>query len=236
MNSNDLTPSEVVFLFANHFRDDVRGHDSSTERALIGEGRVNSERLAVAAIRAAIVANLRLGIISLSWTSTRAEIDGLMDQINMVGGLGAKAIGTLTHLPVVQSKMEEMRPQLQSTGALMPWPAQTVESLIACFSSSAPVGVFHHIEQQLGMGKTASGSGVLGAVKQGLLKRGLLQKYPRGFGLLSPGYELPDAVRLQARTRLLAVEGELSQTRIVDPQTWSRLGDAITLALRSGMI
>ncbi len=79
MNSPLLTPSEVIRLFGDPFVDDLRPQDGTNERLLIDGRRVKAERLAVAAIRAAILINAQRGGLALSWKTLRTEVEGVAD-------------------------------------------------------------------------------------------------------------------------------------------------------------
>jgi hypothetical protein len=224
MNASTLTPSEVIVLCGERFVDHIRSTDSSGERTLHGQKPVNAERLAVAAIRGAILSNQSFGIINLTWCAAD-ELKQELEQMSKVGGLGGKMFGVLSRLSV----LDKPSPHLELGSTRSAWPTGTLEALFADVTG-ANIGVF---EQVLKVSNRPSGAGFIGNVKEALLKRKQLETFPRGFGILTPGFKLIETTRWQLEQHLLQVETMLNAAKRNNLEMWDGLEVIITRALRS---
>jgi len=233
MQSDALSPSEVIVLCGAPFVDDVRARDSTTERPMAGGPVVKAERLAVAAIRAAILVNRERGALEVSWEG-REGIDALLDEAAAIGGSGAKALRKLAGLAVIETAINTPKPRLRCTGQPIDWPARTVESRLAQSGTTEPLSVFHHVDDRLGKKYPPSSAGLICMVKAALVQRGLLTTRRRAFGLLQPGHHMPDALKRTALTQSEALRSQLAAARQRDPQLWHALAASITIALNSG--
>jgi hypothetical protein len=222
MNANDLTPSEVIVLCGERFIDSVRSADSSTERTLHGQKTVNAERLAVAAIRGAILANQASNITKLIWRAAE-ELKQELEQMSKLGGLGGKMFGALSRLSV----LDKPSPHLELGTMRSEWPNGTLEAL---FADVTQIGVFEQVQK---ISKQPSGVVFVGKVKEALLKRKQLETFPRGFGILAPGFRLPETTRAQVELQLPKVVAMLNAAKRDDLEMWDELEVMITRALRS---
>jgi hypothetical protein len=230
MNANtstksDLTPSEVIVLCGERFVDQIRSADSSSERTLHGQKTVNAERLAVAAIRGAILSNQTTGITNLTWRAAD-ELKQELENMSKVGGLGGKMFGALSRLSV----LNKPSPHLELGSVPSDAPIGTLEALFADLTGTG-IGVF---EQLLKVSNRPSGAEFVGKVKQILLKRNQLESFPRGFGILSPGFKLLETTRAQVEQQWPKVEAMLGAAKRNDLEMWDGLEVIITRALRSG--
>jgi hypothetical protein len=224
MNAHDLTTSEVIVLCGERFVDSVRSQDSSTERTLHGQKTVNAERLAVAAIRGAILSNQASSITMLTWRAAD-ELKQELENMSKFGGLGGKMFGALSRLSV----LDKPSPHLELGSMQSDAPIGTLEALFADLTGTG-IGVF---EQILKVSKQPSGVGFIGKVKEALLQRNQLESFPRGFGILSPGFKLPETTRVQLETKLPKVEAMLNVAKRDDLKMWDEIEVMITRALRS---
>ncbi len=222
-----LTPSEIVYLFADRFVDSQRAQTGNRDDVLLGKGRVVTERLAVAVIRAAVLANHATGHGGLVWLD--GEMRGIVDEISTIGP-GGKLIGALARMPFMQSAMSKPVPHIKSaSAALDAWPQGTLESrLIQPYDNDS---LSHIIIYEM----NRSGSNCIQHVKDALTARGLLERRTRTFNWLSPIYAPTEAARLEAKARLTAVESALDASRTHDFQAWEALDHVITTALNVGI-
>jgi hypothetical protein len=229
-----LTPSEMIFLCGDRFADGERAQDSSREQVLTSARRVNAERLAVAAIRAAVLANQRQGAITLSWEHGE-DLAGTVELLATVGGPAGRLLKKVHALPAVQRAVSRPSPRLQRGACVAAWPDGTVEKRLASFDSSQAIGLCEHVQTHLGGGQRACGASVMRVIKAALVQRGLLETSPRAFGLLQPGHRLPERVRVQALAQSAAVAHELQAWQQEQPQVWADLERSTTIALRTGI-
>jgi hypothetical protein len=223
MNRIDLTPSEVIVLCGERFVDHTRSADSSSERTLFGHKTVNAERLGVAAIRGAILSNQAANVTNLTWRAAD-ELKGELEQLSKLGGLGGKMFGALSRLSV----LDKPSPHLELGNVQSDSPTETLEALFADVTDN--IGVFEHI---LKVSKRPSGVDFIGKVKEALLKRNRLESFPRGFGILTPGFKLLETTRQQVELQLPKVEAMLNAAKRKDLEMWDGLEVIITRALRS---
>jgi hypothetical protein len=227
-----LMPSEVIVLCADQFVDSYPSQDASTERPLVGTKKVNAERLAVALIRAAILSNDTMAVTTLVWRSPDALKKELQDVIKLTG-VGGQIIGALSHVDFVQTALNQPRPRLEPGPVHPPWPRGTLEAYWADVGAGSNVGVAERVWQL--KNKWGASAGIVRNVKQTLVSRDLLEPSRRGFGLLMPGFRVPDATRHQLISQLPTLLASVQRWQQGDPVTWNRLDESITIALRSGM-
>ncbi len=238
MDNPLLTPSEVIVLCGDPFVDDIRAQDSTNERRLIGGRRVKAERLAVAAIRAAIVVSAQRGALALSWNLIRPEVEGLAASLEEFGGVPGKLLASAESLAVVQRSLDAPSPMIGAGIKAGAWPEQSIEALLCGFEPDKKnaVSVFEQLEQKLGGGQPVSSSGVVRTIKEGLVRRGLLEEHPRGFGLLQAGHRLPDPLKQPLMAHGEALQIELAAIRKDEPKLWDALAVSITICLNSGFV
>ena len=222
MNAAVFTTSEVIVLCGERFVDQVRSADTSTECTLCTQKTVNAERLAVAAIRGAILDNQAAHVLQVSW---RAE-DELKRELKQLSGVGGAMFGALSRLSVLDKPSPHLEP-----GEVQPnVPLGTLEGLLAVFEDRQARGVVDQIQRQV-HGRP-SGVGVILKVKQSLSERGLLEVFPRGFGMLAPGFKLNPTARRHLEMHLPKVEAMLNAAKRNDSEMWNGLEETITTALR----
>jgi hypothetical protein len=222
----ELAPSEIVYLFADRFVDSERPQTSNREPVLMGTGKVSAERLAVAAIRAAVVANDACGAARLRWRS--GELRSTVDEISAIGP-GGRLIGALTQMPFVQAAMAKATPHIEKAASFAdPWPAGTLESILLQPRESDALSaiVMDELER--------SGSSVLGRVKDGLAARGMIARQARAFSWLAPVCLPTESTRRAAQARLPVVTAALAESRTQNLQDWDAMAEAITIALNAG--
>jgi hypothetical protein len=227
-----LIPSEVVVLCADQFVDSYPSQDGSTERPLAGTKTVNAERLAVALIRVAILSNDAMAVTTLLWKS-HDTLKRELEQVTRITGIGGQNISALGRTDLVQTALYSSSPVLQAGPVSPPWPADTLEAYWANPRTGGDVGVAEKVRYL--KDKWGASAGIARHLKQTMVGRQILESTRRGFGLLRPGFRVPDATRQQLIAQLPALLVSVQRWQQGDPVTWNRLDESITFALRSGM-
>ncbi len=222
-----LTASEVVYFFGDRFVDSQRAQTANRQTLLSGKGKVSTERLVVAMIRAAVLASDAAGTARL--VCREGEMRNVLEEINAIGPGGA-LIGALGQMPFLQTAMARPVPHVQrvAAAALDSPPAGSLEFLLIQPHESDTLS---HIVMY---GLQRSASNAIRRVNDSLTARGLIEVRARAFGWLAPVCTPTDFTRQPAEARLPAVEAALNASRSQDPQGWDALGKVITIALNAG--
>lgn len=229
-----LTPSEIVFLCADRFTDSQHSTDITKAPSFTGGSvRVSAERLCVAALRAAILANHAADILLIEWRedpTMRSHFRQMTGAGNGLTGV-AKALVESTTLTDFLAK-----PQLVLSRGAQPnrWPEQTLESsMVAYFSKATPT-----VAQTIDLvfpSIPISAAGVMRRITGPLLTRNYLRTISRGFGVLQPSLQLtPGGQQLIDSGQIEALENKLAQHQL-DTRTWKGLDEMITNLVRSGI-
>jgi hypothetical protein len=228
---NLLTPSETVLLFADEFTDTLNSQDATNEHALVSGKKVNQERFYVALIRAAILANVEQGAIQINSQDSFAALHDLQ-QLTEPAGVGGKLIDLLAKSKLVHHALAEKTPYLRQGQALAKWPAGSLEAFIAHIAKSGEISTpdcVYKCEYEF-----ANRRGIVRQIKICLVKRGLLEEYKRGFGLLENGYKLSESTKNTALKDKKSLKDSLEKSAMQQAELWQQLTNSVTNGLREG--
>ena len=188
----------------------------------------------VKAIRAVVLTNHSREIAYLVWqapNSYRPAPLGALSTIGAGGGMGSTVFNAIGALTAMQTTIQRPEPRLQPGRASFQWPPDTLEALLGNLGTSRNPSLFTHLQNQLHAERVGA-SGIIRRVKQSLAARCLIDVVPRGFGLLTARYQLPEATRAMLMPQVPGVQRALKLMQQDNPAAWELLGANISNALR----
>ena len=199
-----FTPSELVVLFGEKFAEEG-GMLTAKEEALVSRMKVSAEKLAHAALAAALLANEQTGVVRLEHRKGKA-LFGLMNT---------------EKLHVVLGDREPT------------WPDGTIESTVALLAHGGPT-VSELFQSAIGSESHNPGQQVCAMVKAGLAGRDLMDVAERKMlGMITvPHFVLRDEVRRMAMAESPApIQAMLRDAEKNRPQIWEQVMKEIRAAM-----
>lgn len=199
-----FTPSELVVLFGEKFAEEG-GMLAAKEEALVSRMKVSAEKLAHAALAAALLANEQTGAVRLEHRKGKA-LFGLMDTEKLHVVLGDR----------------------EAT-----WPDGTIESTVALLAHGGPT-IAELFQSAIGSESHNPGQQVCAMVKAGLAGRDLMDVAERKMlGMITvPHFVLRDEVRRMAMAESPApIQAMLRDAEKNRPQIWEQLIKEIRAAM-----
>jgi hypothetical protein len=199
-----FTPSELVVLFGEKFADEG-GMLAAREEALVSRMKVSAEKLAHAALAAALLGNEQAGAVRLEHRKGKAMF-GLMNT---------------EKLHVVLGDYEPA------------WPDGTIEATVALLAHGGPT-IAELFQSAIGSESHNPGQQVCAMVKAGLAGRDLMDVAERKMlGLITvPQFILRDQVRRMAMAESPEpVQAMLRRAEKERPQVWEQLTREIRAAM-----
>jgi hypothetical protein len=224
-----FTPSELTMLHGDQFADQKPSSDSSVEKPICGNRRVNALRLSVAMVVSALIASVTAGNSSLEYRQDQ-EMTDTFQQLEALSG-GKLVGGVLKSFGAVQNALNAPKPHLMMVSDGFAWPESSLEAHLERARGSEGRPVSRIVQVVFEPHRAASS--LLRAVKTDLKAHDLLEQRRGGLFGLGSEWGLTEAGQRALEASKPMLEALLHAKRSEYAQVWTDLDRVVSTVFSS---